>query len=419
MTVQPKLTVNSPGDIYEQEADAMADRVMRMTATTVEQKPITGLIGRSVQRKCTKCEEEEKKKRIMRKESIGSGDFSASSSFISSLNASKGGGRTLPEGTRYFMENAFSADFSGVRVHTGGQASELSNGIQAKAFTHGSDIYFNTGEYNTQTENGKRLLAHELSHTVQQGGIKRKMIQRDVLYSSGYPRPYSSDAAEVASAEKSTWTPASIDFQASSLASGGTNGVPHFQGFLAELSTKADDSITNLYLIGHSNSSMFSFGGTILVQSPPDVDFVTDNNCISTTQLSANMSAIVPLRKKFASGSSIVLVGCHAGTGVSLLNAISNAFQVCVKGFKNEVKWCLDWSTPGKKITGRGKMGYVSPDTNDPMELIGPVRCTTSDVKKLTPDNQSCVGLPKTAPVPNPNPVPSPVPKSTLDEGQE
>ncbi|MBK8682155.1 MAG: hypothetical protein IPN31_09675 [Bacteroidetes bacterium] len=59
--VQAKLTVNEPGDIYEQEAEAMADRVMRMSSNEAT-KPVTGLIGKSLQRKCAHCEEEEKKK---------------------------------------------------------------------------------------------------------------------------------------------------------------------------------------------------------------------------------------------------------------------------------------------------------------------------------------------------------------------
>ena len=60
--VQAKLTLNEPGDIYEQEADAMADRVMRMTSNETV-KPVTGLIGKSLQRKCAHCEEEEKRRK--------------------------------------------------------------------------------------------------------------------------------------------------------------------------------------------------------------------------------------------------------------------------------------------------------------------------------------------------------------------
>ncbi|MBD2753189.1 DUF4157 domain-containing protein [Spirosoma sp. BT704] len=73
------------------------------------------------------------------------------------------------------MESAMGADFSGVRVHTGSEASQLSQDLNAYAFTHGNDIYFNEGQYNPSTSEGQRLLAHELTHTVQQGAsVKRK-----------------------------------------------------------------------------------------------------------------------------------------------------------------------------------------------------------------------------------------------------
>ncbi|NCA84375.1 MAG: DUF4157 domain-containing protein [Clostridia bacterium] len=168
VSVQPKLTVNEPGDKYEQEADAMADRVMRMSANE-RVKPVTGLIGASLQRKCTHCEEEEKKKKpLMRKAVNGNSGMQVSSSFASSLNASKGGGSPLPQGTKSFMENAFSTGFSSVRVHTDSQATEMSKGINAKAFTLSNDIYFRIGEYQPNSDTGKHLLAHELTHTVQQ-----------------------------------------------------------------------------------------------------------------------------------------------------------------------------------------------------------------------------------------------------------
>jgi hypothetical protein len=171
--IQPKLMVNAPGDRYEQEADAMAERVMRMP----ESKPqplrptATGLIARSIQRKCAACESEEEKKKkggLLMRKAEGGGGFAAPPALVSQLNATKGGGAPLPEGTRSFMENAFSADFSGVRVHTDGQAAEMSRSIQAKAFTYGSDIYFNSGQFAPERGEGKRLLAHELGHLTQQ-----------------------------------------------------------------------------------------------------------------------------------------------------------------------------------------------------------------------------------------------------------
>jgi len=178
--IQAQLSINKPGDIYEHEADAMAERIMRMSAIPNKPEPLTGLIGASVQRKCTTCkEEEEKKRRLMRKTADGFSDIYSSPSLVASLNASRGGGSPLPGGTKQFMENAFSTDFSLVRVHTGSLASEMSKGINAKAFTSGRDIYFKEGQYNPDSSEGKHLLAHELTHVVQQGSnIQMTSIHR-------------------------------------------------------------------------------------------------------------------------------------------------------------------------------------------------------------------------------------------------
>ena len=73
------------------------------------------------------------------------------------------------------MESRFNADFSGVRVHTDASAVQMNAQISAQAFTHGNDIYFNSGKYNPDTGSGKHLLAHELTHTIQQG--KSKSVQ--------------------------------------------------------------------------------------------------------------------------------------------------------------------------------------------------------------------------------------------------
>lgn len=156
--VQPKLAINSPGDKYEQEADSMADRVMSIPQA--EAAP-------SIQRKCKQCEEEEKGN-LMRK-ATNDGGFHAPQHFESKLAESKGTGTPLPTDTQSFMENAFHADLSHVRIHDNTASTTMSNTIQAKAFTHGSDIYFNSGQYNPHSAEGKHLLAHELTHTQQQG----------------------------------------------------------------------------------------------------------------------------------------------------------------------------------------------------------------------------------------------------------
>lgn len=91
------------------------------------------------------------------------------SQFESGLIQTKGGGSTLPNDTRSAMESGIGANFSQVKIHTDSNAAQLSDSIGAQAFTHGNDIYFNEGKYDPKSTEGKHLLAHELTHTVQQG----------------------------------------------------------------------------------------------------------------------------------------------------------------------------------------------------------------------------------------------------------
>jgi len=94
------------------------------------------------------------------------------------LGSSKGGGSSLSPETQGSMGSAFGADFSNVKIHTGSEAVQMNQELGAQAFTHGNDIYFNEGKYDTNSNSGKHLLAHELTHTVQQGGSVSKKIQR-------------------------------------------------------------------------------------------------------------------------------------------------------------------------------------------------------------------------------------------------
>lgn len=166
--IQPQLSINQPGDKYEQEADAMANQVMRMEQTgSIHPSPLP------IQRTCSACEKEEQ---VMPKSQ--GGETISSERFSQQLQANSVQGQTLLSETQAQMSQSFGTDFSHVRVHTGSQAAEMNQSIQAKAFTHGSDIYFNAGQYNPGSSAGKRLLAHELTHVVQQGGGNQK-IQRD------------------------------------------------------------------------------------------------------------------------------------------------------------------------------------------------------------------------------------------------
>ncbi len=176
VAIQPKLKVSSPGDQYEREADAMAERVMHFSGeSTTEHISTTGMIARSVQRKT---EMDAGNTTVLSGSGAG---FMAPMGLVSQLGSTGNGGTSLPVETRGFMEHAFSTDFAGVRIHTDSDASAMAESIQAKAFTYGEDIYFNAGGFNPQTDEGKELLAHELTHVIQQrNGIGGGLIQRRV-----------------------------------------------------------------------------------------------------------------------------------------------------------------------------------------------------------------------------------------------
>ncbi len=174
-TVQTKLTVNKPNDRYEREADAMADHVMGLSRHAPSMTPAA-----SIQRKCATCEEEEEiqRKPLMRKSAEGSS--AAPDGLSSQLSGAKGRGSALPGPLQNTMNQAFGHDFSGVRVHTDPQAVQMSERLNARAFTYGADVFFNKGEYSPDSAAGKHLLAHELTHVVQQGNgvpeISRKTL---------------------------------------------------------------------------------------------------------------------------------------------------------------------------------------------------------------------------------------------------
>ncbi|MDW7693784.1 DUF4157 domain-containing protein [Flammeovirgaceae bacterium SG7u.111] len=186
--VYPKLAIGQSNDKYEQEADAIADEVMAMQEDTpklagvgnegnsgsLQPKPITRSV---VQKKCGSCEKEA---RGVLQPKLDGGETQVSVPLQNQLQTSKRSGSPLPQKTNQFMGNAFGADFSNVRVHTGGEAQQMNQSIQAKAFTHGSDIYFNKGQYSPSSLGGKKLLAHELTHVVQQSASQSNAIQRQI-----------------------------------------------------------------------------------------------------------------------------------------------------------------------------------------------------------------------------------------------
>jgi hypothetical protein len=160
---QTKLVVGAAGDMYEREADAVARQVVKTlssgeAAETEEEQEEAPEIHRRVQRKVERA-------------GIGAegGDLDKESE--ETVRSMRGRGAALPN--RASFESALGADLSGVRVHTGPAATGLSEKMNATAFTLGSDIFFKGSAPNASSPAGQELLAHELTHVVQQGGAKR------------------------------------------------------------------------------------------------------------------------------------------------------------------------------------------------------------------------------------------------------
>ncbi len=204
LTIQPKLAVNAPGDEYEQEADAVADKIMQMPETasqdsnhaagnTLLHKPANG--GEVKEKE--KNEEEEQpepaaQKMIQRKYATGGDDDNDDDDERSRNKSSakaiplitpkvhqvlQSPGQPLDTETRSFMESRFGFNFSTVQIHNNAMAHQSARSINALAYTHQNNIVFGEGQYRPQTPDGKRLLAHELAHVVQQ----RERMQSNII----------------------------------------------------------------------------------------------------------------------------------------------------------------------------------------------------------------------------------------------
>ena len=184
--IQTKLTVSTPGDPYEREADRVADTVMRMPDPVVQRVPLavreddeeekekiaTKLDEPPIKRQ-TEEEEDEESPLVARSPTpVPASNPPISPTVSTNVRAMQGSGSELPASTRTFFESRFNTDFSHVRVHTDGRAVETADSLNARAFTVGPNIAFGAGQYSPDSSEGKRLLAHELTHVVQQTGSK-------------------------------------------------------------------------------------------------------------------------------------------------------------------------------------------------------------------------------------------------------
>jgi len=190
--IQAKLTINHPNDRYEQEADRVADAVMRMPEPgvqrqvepdeeeeTLQTKPLAAQITPLIQRQIEpeEREEEEEEEEIQPKRIAGTA-HKITPEIERDIQSVRGAGQPLSTSERTFFEPRFGADFGSVRVHSDARAAYAARSVDARAFTVGVDVVFGGGEYSTGTSSGRRLLAHELAHVVQQNGGRNVRLKK-------------------------------------------------------------------------------------------------------------------------------------------------------------------------------------------------------------------------------------------------
>ena len=177
--VQAKLTVNASGDAFEQEANRVAAQISSQVAPGVQRKCACGGM-RSSDGECGTCCAKRLSAQGVSVQRNAAGNLGESAAAPPSVSAalSSGGGRPLDAATRAYMEPRFGHDFRGVRAHTDTTASQSADAIHALAYTSGQDIMFQQGQYAPQTGEGRKLLAHELTHVVQQSNGASGRIQR-------------------------------------------------------------------------------------------------------------------------------------------------------------------------------------------------------------------------------------------------
>jgi len=189
--IQPKLKISQPNDIFEREADRLSEQIMEMSSVSYEDN--VGVLDtnnsqNNIHRKCSSCQlndnKKEKELKISRKPQSSHSNLQTSDKITNQINSSTG--RPLDSSTKDFMKSRFGHDFSSVRIHDDSKSRELSESVNARAFTVGHDIFLGRNEFVSD----KKLLAHELVHVVQQRvsntltDIHNQVIQRRIRIST-------------------------------------------------------------------------------------------------------------------------------------------------------------------------------------------------------------------------------------------
>ncbi len=299
---QPKLIQKNE----EEKEEPAQTKLIQKQEEEKEEPAQTRLIQKQDEEK----EEPAQTKRIQRKE-----ESEAGSSVESRLSSSKGGGSPLSGGTKDYMESRFGTDFSGVKVHTDSNAVQMNKELGAQAFTHGNDIYFNQGKYDTGSSSGKHLLAHELTHTVQQGGVTRmksylasRKIDRMQIQRNGPIGPIFPEKEKPKSKEVTVIDDSDLTGWLAAFTRTGEIYMTNVENMVTNI-LKAIGSIriSRLNILDHGNKYGIQIG----------------NDFIHLGNINKFSKSLNKLRGKFTSGGFVHLQHCDVGQNLNLIKAFS------------------------------------------------------------------------------------------------
>ncbi len=269
--IQAKLAISHPGDPYEQEADRVADQVLRMPEPAASERVTAPASGEEprIQRMCAGCEEEEEEAMAVQAKTAPGHTPDVAPGAEAQVNALQGGGQPLPPSIRAFFEPRFGRDFSQVRIHTDSRAAESARAVNALGYTLNRNVVFGAGQYAPETVTGQQLLAHELTHVVQQterpssGDVQTSVsLQRQQAPAAAGPQSWASCPSDEISdlneelSEAVNWVQGAIDDLQASDRPARTNGalaryltsdsahisstiLPNLQAILADLNLGA------------------------------------------------------------------------------------------------------------------------------------------------------------------------------------
>jgi len=171
--LQAKLRIGQPNDVYEQEADRVADSIIHVPELKIKQEEEDGIHCQTLTAKAPSNE-------ILPEKISFNHKSEATHEQENRIRGIKRRGHQLSRRDQTFYESCFNRDLSAVRIHTDGNANQLARELDAKAFTIGQDIVFGAGSYSPTTIEGRRLLAHELTHVIQQGQdkVRNKSVRK-------------------------------------------------------------------------------------------------------------------------------------------------------------------------------------------------------------------------------------------------